>query len=368
MMDRTPLATSTLSANAQRALGPGPGRMMAARGLLPLPPYDQLAVLYQLSLDADESLAQTARATAAGLPEKLLTGTLADPNIDPRVLDLFGELAADKPAVFDVVLLNNATADETMASLASRAGAREVDLIAQNEQRLLRHPEIIAAMYMNRRARMSTIDRVIELAVRNQVRVPGLAAWDEIARSLMGGSGDDENVFDAVVAERDDSALTTGDAEEAPTDEELEPPDVDNTPFRRLKSVAAKIRAATLGNAMVRSDAIRDPNRSVALAAIKAPGVTDIEAKRYAGNHLLNEDVIRYIASKREWTKIYGVKVSLCRNPKTPIPEVTRLLPFLRPRDLEMLSKSKGVPAAVVAQARKLHMARSSAGKGPGRR
>ena len=73
-------------------------------------------------------------------------------------------------------MLNPAVADADDRDARRRArGAREVDLIAQNEQRLLRHPEIIAAMYMNRSARMSTIDRVVELAVRNNVRVPGLA-------------------------------------------------------------------------------------------------------------------------------------------------------------------------------------------------
>ena len=176
MIQHTPLEASQLSAAAQRALGPGPGRMMAARGLLPLAPADQVAVLYQLAQGAESNVAQSARATAVGLPEKLLAGTLAAPAIDPRVLDFFAQLIADKPAVFDAIALNPSVADATIATLASRAGSREVDQIAQNEQRLLRHPEIIAAMYMNRRARMSTIDRVVELAVRNHVRVPGLAA------------------------------------------------------------------------------------------------------------------------------------------------------------------------------------------------
>jgi hypothetical protein len=69
-------------------------------------------------------------------------------------------------------------------------------------------------MYMNRRARMSTIDRVVELAVRNQVRVPGLAAWDEVARALTGEPMPpvDDELFDAVVGvQRDDSPLTAGD-------------------------------------------------------------------------------------------------------------------------------------------------------------
>ena len=43
-------------------------------------------------------------------------------------------------------------------------------------------------MYLNKHARMSTVDRAVELAVRNNVRVPGLAAWDEIARALEHGA------------------------------------------------------------------------------------------------------------------------------------------------------------------------------------
>jgi hypothetical protein len=445
MIQHTPLEANRLSPAAQRALGPGPGRMMAARGLMPLAPADQVAVLYQLSLEGESNLSLSARATAAGLPEKLLAGTLAAPTIDPRVLDFFAQLIADKPAVFDAIALNPAVADQTIATLAGRAGSREVDQIAQNEQRLLRHPEIIAAMYMNRRARMSTIDRIVELAVRNNVRVPGLAAWDELARALVGGTASsvDDTAFDAVIGARDDSELTSGDAEQALPDDDIEiktstrlvelqiarpgqanarvplrrtrmvlgsgagaavdakltdaPPqwlvvDLDEVratvtvvrsherhtlmlnqpvmvdgarillmqiPFRDLP-VPSKIRAATLGDAFIRGEAIRDPLKLVAMAAIKSPGVTDIEAARYASNQSLAEDVVRYIAGNRNWTKLYGVKVSLCRNPKAPMAEVSRLLPFLRQKDLQHLSKSKGVASAVAAQARKLVAQRGS--------
>jgi hypothetical protein len=448
MIQHTPLDVSRLSAAAQRALGPGPGRTMAARGLLPLAPADQVAVLYQLSLDTEGNVATSARATAAGLPEKLLAGTLAAPAIDARVLDFFAQLIADKPAVFDAIALNPSVADGTIATLAGRAGSREVDQIAQNEQRLLRHPEIIAAMYMNRRARMSTIDRVVELAVRNNVRVPGLAAWDEVARALTGEaapSTSDDALFDAVLGARDDSALTSGDAEQSlPEDDdpvesktstwlvELQiarpnlptarvplrrtrmliggaatadgkVPDapaqwlvveLDDTrativvvrtgerhqlalnhaamvdgvritlapiPFRDLP-IPSKIRAATLGDAFIRGEAIRDPLKLVSMAAIKSPGVSDIEAARYARNQSLAEDVVRYIAGNRNWTKLYGVKVSLCRNPKAPIAEVARFMPFLRQKDLANLSKSKGIPSAVAAQARKLISQRGGKG------
>lgn len=369
MIDHTPLDPSKLSPAAQKALGPGPARMMAARGMAPLPPADQIAVLYQLIVGDDETLANMARATATGLPDKLLVGALGDANVDPRVLDLFAQLAGDKPIAFDALVQNPVVADETVALLAVHAGPREVDRIAANEQRLLRHPEIITAMYLNRQARMSTVDRAVELAVRNNVRVPGLAAWDEIARALQSEKHQPAPEVDALFSiaadaiAGDDSLLTNGDAERVRADEEestfekavLEK--AKDIPIEKM-SVPAKIRLATLGNAFARGVLIRDPIKLVAMAAIKSPGVTDFEATNYAGNPNLGDDIMRFIASKREWTKMYGTKYALCRNPKTPITEAMRLLPFLREKDLVVLTKSKGVSSAVVAQARKLMMQR----------
>lgn len=366
MIEHTPLDTAQLTPGVQKALGPGPAKMMASRGMAPLPPVDQVTVLYQLMLDADQGLATTAKTTATKLPDSVLAAALGNASVDPRVLDRFAQLVGDRAPVFDALVGNAAIADETLATMAARLGAREVDRIAQNEQRLLRHPQIIAAMYMNKAARMSTVDRAVELAVRNNVRVPGLAAWDEIARALQSekqiASADGDTLFAmaADATQGDDSALTQGDesqllAEEAAQDAPVK--ETEDIPIEKL-SMPAKIRLATLGNAFARSILIRDPMRIVQMAAIKSPAVTEFEAGRYASNHGLSDDVIRYIASKREFTKLYGTKYALCRNPKTPVTEAMRLMPFLREKDLTNLSKSKGVPSAVVAQARKLMMQR----------
>ncbi|MEZ4360350.1 MAG: hypothetical protein R3B48_09230 [Kofleriaceae bacterium] len=371
-LERLPLGPNELSAAAQRAVAAGPAKMMAARGLMPMSPADQAAVLYQLSLDSEHGVSEAARATCAGLPEKILLGVVSG-RIDPRIVDFFVMLHLDKPAVLEAVILNAATADETVAALASRAGAREIDLIAQNEVRALRHPEIIGAMYLNPKARMSTVDRAVELAVRNGIRVPGVAAWDEVARALSGAppqapSPEVDAMF-AVAASRlsgDDSALTNGDVEALSGGEiqELEalPPEVAQVQIDKL-TVPSKIRLAMIGNAFARSVLIRDPLRIVALAAIKSERVTVFEAARYASNHSIGEDVIKYIAQKREWTKPYNVKLTLCMNPKAPVSEVARFLPHLRDRDLRNVSKSKGIPSAVAAQARKLLMQRSSPNK-----
>jgi hypothetical protein len=365
----TPLDSATLSAAVQKALSAGPAKMMAARGMLPLAPTDQAVVLYQISLDADQTLAAAARATAAGLPESLLAGIVANTTLDPRVLDFFATPAAGTSALFETLVLNSSTADETIARLAKSAGPREIDLIAENEKRLLRHPEIIGAMYLNAKARMSTVDRAVELAVRNSVRVPGVAAWDEISRALAQGGAatpDADALFAAAAAafSGDDSVLTQGDAESlVVSDDDDSVPAIDEGEGKKVAlekmSVPAKLRLAQMGNGFARALLIRDPLRLVALAVIKSPGITDIEAGRYAKNVTLCDDVIRYIAGNGKWTKIYSIKVALCLNPKCPSPDAGRMLPFLREKDLKFIAKSKGVPSATTAQARRLLSSRA---------
>ncbi len=372
-LSHTPLDPTRLSPTAQKALAPGATRMMAARGLVPLPkPAELLSVLYQLSIEIDATLAMAAQASAEGLPEKIVAGALGDPELDPRVHDWIAPRCVASPALCDALITAPAIADDTIAVLAATGDARAVDLIATNEQRLLRTPAIIAAMYGNARARMSTVDRAVELAIHNHIKVEGIAAWDELVKVIQAGSGsagpaDDDAFVQAMagLAEIDEAALTTGDAE-APqlgADGELVEQAVIKVDDRKVPisklNVAGKIRLATVGNAAARAVLIRDPMKMVAVAAIKAGGVTDIEAARYAGNPGLADDVIRYIASRREWTRLYGVKVSLIMNPKTPLPEVTRMLPHLREKDLRNVAKSKGIPSAVTAQARKLITART---------
>ncbi|HTJ42990.1 MAG TPA: hypothetical protein VL463_12890 [Kofleriaceae bacterium] len=368
-------ALSSLSPAAQKALAAKP---MAAKGLVPLArPADMTSVLYQIAA-TDPALEGTASATAAGLPDAILLGAVGDATIDPRVVDWIALRAGDRAKIFDAIVLGPATADPTIATLAGKGDARQVDLIAQNEQRLLRHPEIIAALYTNAKARMSTVDRVVELAVREHVRVPGLACWDEVARAIGAGApvatAADDAVFAqaaAGLAELDETPLVTGDAEKfapelgedgAAKAEAAPEVDEKKIPISKM-SPSQKIRLATLGNAFARAVLIRDPMKMVAVAAIKSPGVTEIEAARYAGNAGLADDVIRHIAARREWTKLYGVKIALIMNPKTPMTESMRLMPFLRDKDLRNVARSRGVPSAVVAQARKLISQRTPGAK-----
>ena len=363
----TPLDAGQLSPAAQKVLGgPGPMKMMAARGLAPLPrPADLVTVLYQLAQDADAKVKEAAAKSAIELPDKVLGGALQDGSLDPRVLDFFARKVKGRDEMISMIILNQATADETIADLASVLGEREIELISANETRLLRHPEIVGAMYMNRHARMSTVDRAVELAVRNKVRVPGIPAWDEVVAAVLGTKEQrTSEEVDALFAQAAKKAIEEAIEEEmgGPVDEDRAAAEAEDIPISQM-SIPMKIRLAALGNKFTRSELVRDANKMVAVAAIKAPGVTELEAVSYAGNSALKDEVIAYIATRRDWVKLYSCKLALVGNPKTPMAVAMRLLPHLRGKDLRNVARSKNIPSAVATQARKLSTTRGKGDK-----
>ena len=62
----------------------------------------------------------------------------------------------------------------------------------------------------------------------------------------------------------------------------------------------------------------------------------------------------RVIASNREWTRSYQVKLNLSMNPRCPIGMSIKFLNFLHERELRSIMKSKDVPTPVASHARRL--------------
>jgi hypothetical protein len=128
--------------------------------------------------------------------------------------------------------------------------------------------------------------------------------------------------------------------------------------FQELNT-SAKVRRAILGDSKDRLLAVRDPNPLVREAAITAPGMNENEVMRISANRNTAEDVLRIIASDREWTRAYQIKLNLATNPRTPFAFGSRLISFLRESDLKKLEKSREVSGAI-ANAVKQHLSRKN--------
>jgi hypothetical protein len=375
-------------------------RKMAAAGLAPLPPRDMLLALYQLWVDNGEE-SELAGKTVEGLPAAVLDGALADRALHPGIIDLLGRKFARNEKVLAQVVRHANVDDETLIGVARVCPEPVCDMLADNETRWLGCPAIVGSLYQNRHCRMSVVHRMIELAEREGVDLP-LPAMDEIRIALAESGPVDESRDEmfkkvhssgaAVVVEAAlldvlsyssmadiDDALELpdlpdeGEIYEGPLpgdeavalDEEGEPAtdirEEDKQPVSkesRMQQILQmrpleKIRTALLGDKYDRSLLVRDSNKTVSMAAIRSPKIRDDEAIAYSANRALPLEVITYISNRRDWIKLYSVKLNLVMNPKTPMARSMSLLAFLNRADVTKVSRSKNIPSALATAAKR---------------
>ena len=359
-----PLDPATLPGPAQKVVAPDGNpklKAMAARGILPgLRPPDIVTVVVLLAQDPNRDVASQAKTTLAQLPRPLLQGALGA-NLPSAVIDAMAPLYVHDSDVTAKLLRMDRISSETVTHLAKIGGEEVTELIAINQERLLAHPEIIAALYLNNATRMSTADRVVELASRMGVEVKGIPAWKEasiaIKDELIAEPTDEALPDDLFFRETDSIATELLDSSLEDTfDEGL------NTEAEKFKpllerlsemTVSQKIRRAMLGTKVERMMLVREQNKVVATAAARSPLLKEPEVVLIARNRGVTDDVLRIIGTTPEWLKSYQVKKNLVENSKCPIMIAQRLVSQLRESDLRKLAKNKNVSGAIQLAARR---------------
>lgn len=363
-----PIEPGALSGPAQRLVQPSaPQKLqeMAARGIAPgAKPGELLTVLVVLSSSERDAVREAARRTLAALPEPILSGALAG-ELPALVIDRLAQLYPERLDVLERLVAMPSIAEDTLADIA-RAGSEAVtELIAVNEARLLEAPRVIEVLYLNRRTRMSTADRLIDLATRNGITLSGIPAWREASAAIQGElipepspepTPDDllfqetEQIAEEIAREAAEEDTHVEDDE---GQEQLKEKFVPL--YKRIASmtISQKIRRAMLGSREERMLLVRDANRLVAGAAIRSPQMQEEDVILLSRNRNLSDEVMRVISSTPEWMQSYTIKRNLVENPRTPVTIATKLVTYLRESDLRMVSKSKNVTSPVKDAARK---------------
>jgi hypothetical protein len=141
----------------------------------------------------------------------------------------------------------------------------------------------------------------------------------------------------------------------APEPEIADDEDDEKSAMQRLAelNVPQKMSRATKGTREERAILIRDPNKLIAVAVLSSPKLTDSEVEAIAKMSSVSEEILRIIATNRNWMKNYVVASALARNPKTPLAVSMNLLNRLNEKDLRTLSTNRNVPEVLRASARK---------------
>jgi regulator of extracellular matrix RemA (YlzA/DUF370 family) len=382
---------------------PQPARLAAARGMLPLQQNELLEILVALVKSDNTEIAAAAKDTLDSETQEDLAVAASAEDTAPSVLAYLVAQPETTRAVCEAAILNSKTPDEALVKLAaSTTHGPLLDLIAINQQRLVRIPELIEAILANpacpgeaeRRARETRKEffekergaRQIagELRARGQnaaaeffetaelTTAGGELSLDDawlIAQHIEVADEDIDNAW--LPAERYEELIsetpeqTAANVQRILEHERLEGGEVTAervSLIRRVMFMNTKdrMKLAMKGDREARSILIRDSNKIVCSAVVKNPRITEQEIENVASMRTVAEEVLRLIALNRTWARAYPIIHNLARNPRTPIPTIMNILPRIRTKDLQHLSQNRNVSETVRRQAYRLASARGA--------
>lgn len=388
---------------------PKPAQMAAARGILPLPQNDLLEALVILSRHEDKELSAAAEKTLKSQDNERLKGVIASEEVAPQVLHYFATQETLSQEVYEAVIANPKTPNESIIQFARQASNGELlEVLSYNQQLLIKTPAIIDAIIANPYRTAEAERRAAETKreffekergaeqIAKELRAQGKEAAaefiedSEFAENLLEVSeGDKLNFDDALFlaelievpdSEVDDSWLSLEYIEEIyeETDEQRKAAlgkilgemktegdgEISNERVSMISKIMNmnmkdRVKMAMKGNREARNILIRDPNRIVAQAVVQNPKLTDQEVEMITKMRTVPEDVLRQIATNKQWARNYMIIHNLALNPRTPVGTAMGILPRLQLRDLLSMSKNRNVSDAIRRHAMRLGDARA---------
>ena len=381
---------------------PRPAQIAAARGILPLSQNDLLEILVGLAQGDDGELSETAQKTLAEQDQAELGKVIKSSETAPTVLSFFAESTGLPKEIYESILTNANTPTTAIAKFARGTKSGDLlELISFNQQLLIQTPAIIEAIISNPFRTAEAERRASETKreffekergaqqIASELRAQGKeAAAEFIEQAEFTGEDLDEKAFeDAILlaemievpdSEIDDSWLALAFIEELyeETDEqraaifdkivgELKFED-DSVSSERVSMINRilkmgmkdRVKLAMKGDREARNILIRDPNRIVAQAVVQNARITEQEVEKIASMRSAPEEVLRLIATNRNWARNYTIMHNIARNPRAPIGNVMTILTRMQLKDLQAMSKNKNITDAVRRQALRLFSAR----------
>ncbi len=286
-----------------------------------LPLVDRAEILSVLAHDPDEVISAKAFDGLARLSPEVFVEALSREKVVPQLFSYAGKTLADKPAIVDAMIQNKNCPGEYLVPLVPRLSSAGVSCLMEELDRISASSALAAAME----------------------RSPNLTA-------------DHKNILQELrsVALLDPTRL-------AEVAEEAEPDPVKRQTLLQQISrmnVSQRVQFAMKGSGEARRTLIRDSNKVVQRAVLQSPRLTDQEVESYASMANLTDEILRLIASNRNFRKNYTVVRNLVNNPKTPLDVSLHMLPMLNVIDLKRLCTNKNIPETLRTTAVKLQRTR----------
>ncbi len=141
-------------------------KMAAARAALPLPPEDLLEILVLLCKDEDAEIRSTAAKSISDFDPGRMQQVVSIKETPRDVLQYLCTWRGGKHEVYEALILNDSTPDQGIADFARWSKeASLLELIAVNQERMIRYADIIGAIIDNKASTPEAIRRVREVRI-----------------------------------------------------------------------------------------------------------------------------------------------------------------------------------------------------------
>lgn len=302
-------------------------KLAVCTGDAQLSPVDRAEVLAVLAGDPDEAVAQHAEEAALTQPIESFVEAIKRPTATPALFAFASRKLADKPGIADAMIGNRNCPAERFVGIAPTL------------------PSSLLKELIDDLDRISDSSALANSLLKNPALTEG---QQRVLREIL----TDATLGEAALAD------AAADAE----------PDVAKrqTLIQKLAkmTVSQRVQFAIKGGSEARRTLIKDTNKVVQRAVLQSPRLTDQEVEAFASMSSLTDEILRLIATNRNFRKNYVVVRNLLSNAKTPLDVSLNMLPMLNPMDLKKLTMNKNVPETLRTTAYKLQKQRAETKKG----
>ena len=228
--------------------------------------------------------------------------------------------------ILAMIIQNQHFPNEFFLRIAAQGKAVTLEILLENQIRLIAYPEIMEKMELNPECNpfiSLKIKELREFYIDPQAAetIPEKDVLNELTSLIAQEQSADKGLSQATIQQ---TAMTT---------------------LQRINrmSISQRIRLALTGNKTERLILIKDANRMVQLAVIESPKMADDEVLIHIRNLSLSGEIIGKIANNRDWTKNYTIIMALVQNPKTPINRAISFIKKLHARDLKLLIQDRNI-------------------------
>ena len=349
----------------------------AARGALSLPAGEMVEILVYLT--SHHIFGEQARLALAGFDSDAMKEVAVDPLTPVSVLEYLAAPQNARPGLLPLVLGNSSLPEQSLLELA-QSKSKEIATTMLANARVRQDRAVLETMLGNHELDGALQPKVLDALAR--IGSDGNSVLHEESGSEADILALEEDVSKYIQEHASEIAAEEAKGFELTDVTEDEKTEL-HTPMRTAKdkekgeqkrmsplqrishmTVGERVQLAMKGNKEERYILIRDGSKVVSAAVLESPKLTDQEVETFAAMKNVQESVLRGIAGKRKFMKLYPVVRALTSNPRCPLDVALAMMKSLLVQDLRNLSMNKNVSDTLRKVAFKSFKEKTSTKKG----